>query len=66
LRNTSYELWPAAEGAQPPFAATPVMSRWVSFWRVLAGDGRAIGEAKTRAGARAAVRALYDARGLGL
>lgn len=62
MRNETFELWPAAQAATPPFSYQPIMSRRLSFWRVREANGRAVGQAKTRAGARAAVRALYEGR----
>jgi hypothetical protein len=64
VRDVSFELWPAADAASPPFRYDPIMSRRVAFWRVREANGRAIGQARTRAGARAAVLALYAARGM--
>lgn len=60
MRNATFSLEPGAELARPPFRYDYVPARRSAFWRVREESGRAIGQALTRNGARAAVRHLYQ------
>ena len=60
MRDETYALEPSATEAAPPFTCSYVPARRSAFWRIREGNGRAIGSAQTRAGARAGVRALYQ------
>ena len=63
MKDTTFTLAPTAAAACPPYTYgfVPRLPR-KACWRVRDGQGRAIGEAHTRAGARAAVRDLYQRR----
>lgn len=64
MRDAGFILEPAAETAQPPFSYTFSLPRHRAFcWYVRERDGRAIARANTRAGARAAIKALYRLHG---
>ncbi|MDP1873613.1 hypothetical protein [Phenylobacterium sp.] len=59
MRDESFTLTRAAGDARPPFTRQYIVGRRTAFWRIREASGRAVGMAPTRAGARAAVRALY-------
>lgn len=60
MKDETFTLEPAAETSLPPYAydLTVTGSRQ-AFWNVREGNGRRVGRANTRAGARAAILALY-------
>jgi hypothetical protein len=60
VRDETFTLLPAAGAAQPPFRYDHVVSRRKAEWRIHDGSGRAIGTARTRAGARRAVHRLWE------
>lgn len=63
MKDLSFTLEPGASAAPPPFSYSQTVTRSGRWWWALrAACGRRIGEAKTRAGARAAIRTLYDQR----
>jgi hypothetical protein len=60
VRNLAFNLAPGLFAPAPPFrSASPAAPPW--RWTVFDAHGRPVGTAATRAGARAAVRALYGA-----
>jgi len=61
MRDVSFVLFPELwASAPPPFAYRFEAARpWSARWSVRDGLDREVGEARTRAGARAALRALY-------
>jgi hypothetical protein len=62
MRDASFHLDPAAAAAGPPYRYGFIDRPWPApAWSVRDGANRQAGLARTRAGARAAVRALYGA-----
>ncbi|HEY2178072.1 MAG TPA: hypothetical protein VGH15_05770 [Caulobacteraceae bacterium] len=59
MRDVAFTLTPALTPPEPPFGHAPLpRPPWI--WIVSDGLGREVATAPTRAGARAAVRALYS------
>ncbi|MFN4176457.1 hypothetical protein [Phenylobacterium sp.] len=66
MRDESFVLDTAARDARPPFSYAFLHRRPTErCWSVRDGRNVGVGLAKTRAGARAAVRALYALAGHG-
>lgn len=58
MRDASFTLFQAAADCPPPFGSEVDLTR-PGRWRIRDGLGRDVGEARTRLGARQAVRSLY-------
>lgn len=60
MKNSTFTLEVSGRDATPPFTYDYVPLRRAAFWIVREDRGRRVGRAATRAGARAAVRSLYE------